>query len=68
MRSRWIIQAAEVSVRINQGDIATEILAHFGEGIVDRAIAVRVILAHRVADNTGTFSVWAVWAKAVVCH
>ncbi len=61
---RGIIQAAEVAVRIDEGDVAPERLAHPGERVVDRAVAVGVVLAHRLADHACTLAVWAVGAQA----
>jgi hypothetical protein len=67
-RCRGIVEAAEVAVGIDQGDHAAEVLAHADERLVDRHVAVGVVLAHGVADDAGALAVGVVGAQAHLEH
>ena len=66
--SGWIIEAAEVAVRVDQRDDPGEVLTHAGEGVVDGPVAVRVVFAHRLADHAGALTVRSVGAQPHVLH
>ncbi len=45
------IDGAEVPLAIHQDGPHVEVLRHANEGVVDRGVAVRVVLAHDIADD-----------------
>ena len=47
------VDRAEVALSIDQHVAQAEILRHADDGVVDRGIAVRMVLADHVADNAG---------------
>ncbi|MPM67170.1 hypothetical protein SDC9_114087 [bioreactor metagenome] len=49
------VDGTEVTLTINQCVAQREILRHADQRIVDRRIAVRVVLTHDLADDAGTF-------------
>ena len=53
------IDRAEIALAVDQGDPHRPVLGHPGERVVDRAVAVRVIIAHHVADDLGRFAIGA---------
>ena len=65
---RRLVKAAEVSLRVDQGDIAGKILPHTDQGVVDSAVAVGVELTDRVADDSGAFTMWSFGADSHVQH
>ena len=54
--------------RRSSGRRMREILRHAHQGVVDRLVAVRVVLAHHVADDAGRFHVCLVRRVAVLVH
>ncbi len=54
---RRIVERAEVPLRIDQHDRLREILAEADQCVVDGGVAVRVELAHDVADDVGALAV-----------
>ncbi len=62
------VGAAEVAVAVDQGVAEREALGHPGEGVVDRRVAVGVVVAHHVADDLGALDVRALGAQAPVVH
>ena len=67
-RRRIAIHRAEVALSIHQHGAHGEILRHARHGFVHRRVAVRVILAQHLADDTGGFLVGRVGAHAHVVH
>ncbi len=65
---RWVVEAAEVAVGIDEGDHPAEVLAHAHQGLVDGHVAVRVVLAHGVADDARALAVGVVGAQAHLEH
>ena len=62
------VGAAEVAVAVDQGVAQREALGHAGQGVVDRRVAMGVVVAHHVADDLGALDVWALGAQAPVVH
>ena len=52
-RRRIAVHRAEIALPRDQRQAHREVLRHAHHGVVDRAVAVRVILAHHVADDAG---------------
>src|SRR5207249_2646802 len=48
------VQGSKVSMAIDKGIAQAEVLSHSNQGIVDRQIAVRVILAQDIPHDAGT--------------
>ncbi len=68
-RGRWIVvDRAEVALAVDQHVAQRERLRHAGEGVVDRAVAVRVVLAHHLADDEGGLAVGTVGLQGEVVH
>jgi len=59
---------AEVAVRIDQRMPQREVLRHPHERVVDRRVAVRVVLRHHPADDVGGFPVRTVGADPLLVH
>ena len=49
------VDVAEITLAVHQGIALGELLGQADQGIVDRLVAVRVKLAHHVADDAGAF-------------
>ena len=47
------LDRSEIPVSVHEGLTLFEGLRHDDQGIIDRAVAVRMVLAHGVADDTG---------------
>ena len=62
------VGGAEVAVAVDQGVAQREALGHAGQGVVDRRVAVGVVVAHHVADDLGALDVGALGAQAPVVH
>jgi hypothetical protein len=62
------IHRAEIALAVDQRDAEREALRHADHGIVNRAVAMRVILTHDVADHAGGFLVRLVGREAVLVH
>ncbi len=65
---RVAVHRAEVALAVHQGVAQAEVLGHAGHGVVDRAVAVRVILAEHLTDDTGGLAVRCAGAVAHVIH
>ena len=67
---RWRVVAgrAEVAVAVDQRHPQRPGLGQPDQRVVDRRVAVRVVVAHDVADDAGAFEVPAVGAVAPVVH
>ena len=63
-----VAQRAEVAVAVDQGDSHREGLGHAHQGVVDGRVAVRVQLAHHLADDAGALDVPALGAQAHLAH
>ena len=50
---RVVVDVAEVALRVDERVAERERLRHADEGVVDRLVAVRVVLPHHVADDAG---------------
>ena len=58
------VDIAEIALPVDQRIADGEILGEAGERVVDRLIAVRMEIAHRVADDLGAFPELALRARA----
>jgi hypothetical protein len=67
-RGRIAIGRAEVALTVHERDAEREALRHAHEGLVDRRVAVRVILAHHVADDAGALHELLVPAVPALLH
>jgi len=66
---RWVvIHRAEVAMAIQQRIAAGEGLHQADQGVVDRLIAMGVVLAQHVADDAGAFAVGAIWGQPQLMH
>ena len=63
-----VVERAEVAVAVDERQPHRERLRHPHEGVVDRGVTVRVVLAHDVADDAGGLHVPAVGAQAHLAH
>ena len=52
-RSVVAVDRAEVTLAVDQHVAQGEVLRHTDDGVVDRAVAVGVVLTDHVADDTG---------------
>ncbi len=59
-RRRAVVERAEVAVAVDEGQAQRERLGHAHERVVDRLVAVRVVLAHHLADDALALDVAAV--------
>ena len=62
------VHTAEISVPVHKGIAHGPGLRHVDQRPVDRGVAVRVILTHRIADNTRAFSVRLVRSVIELAH
>ena len=62
------VGAAVVAVEVDQRVAQRERLGHAHQGVVDRAVAVRVEAGHRVAGDTGALDVAAVGPETLFLH
>ena len=67
-RRRVAVDRAEIALPVDQRDPHREILRHPHERIVNGEIAVRMVLAHRVADGAGGLVVGAVRREIQLGH
>ena len=67
-RSRTAVQRSEIPVPVDQRDPHRERLGLADQGVVDRGVAVRVELAHDVADDAGALDVAALRPQAHLGH
>ena len=63
-----VVDRAEVALAVDERVAQREVLRHADERVVDRRVAVRVVLAHHVADDAGALDVRAVRLQAVLVH
>ncbi len=62
------VHGAEVALPVQQRQRHGEVLGHAHERVVDRAVAVRVVLAHDIADRAGRLAVGLVVGVAGLVH
>ena len=62
------VHRAEIALAVDQRHAHRERLRHAHHGVVDRGVAVRVVLAHHVADDAGRFAVRPVGRVAGIVH
>ena len=67
-RRRVAIHRPVIALAVDQGQAHGEVLRHAHHGVVDRGVAVRVILAHHVADDAGRLAVGAVPVHPFLVH
>ena len=65
---RTVVEGAEVAVSVDEGQPHGERLGHPHEGVVDGLVAVRVVLAHDLADDALALDVRPVGAQAELAH
>ena len=56
-RGRVAVDRAEVALAVDERVAQREVLRHAHEGVVDRLVAVGVVLAHHVADDRGALAI-----------
>ena len=62
------LDIAKVTMTVHKRQSFFEILTHYNKRLIDRAVTVRVIFTHGIADNTGTLSVWLIVSDAQLMH
>ena len=67
-RRRISIHRSEVPLAVNQRIPQGKILGHSHQCVVDRAVAMRMVLAHRLADDLCAFGVLLVVLQAHLIH
>src|SRR5690606_38511295 len=67
-RGAVAVDRAEVALAVDQHVAHGEILRHADDGVVDRLVAVRVVLTDNVADDAGGFLVSAVPVVVQLVH
>ena len=67
-RGRIAVDRAEIALPVDQRDAHREVLRHAHQRVVDREIAVRMVLAHRVADGARGLVVGAVGGEVELVH
>ncbi len=65
---RIAIDGTEIALTVDQGDAHREILRHAHERIIDRKVTMRVVFAHRLADDAGALHVLLVPVEAEFLH
>ena len=65
---RIVVDRAEVALAVNERVAQGEVLRHPRQGVVDRRVAVRVVLTHHLADDEGRLPVRAVRLEAEIVH
>ncbi len=63
-----VVDRAEVALAVDEHVAQREVLRHPCQRVVDRRVAVRVVLAHHLADDEGGLSVGPVRLQAKVVH
>ena len=63
-----IVDRAEVALAVDQRIAQGEVLRHPDQRLVDRRVAVRVVLTHHLADDEGALAVRPVGLEAEVVH
>ena len=67
-RRRIAIDRAEIALAIDQRQPHREGLCHTHERVVDRAVTMRMVRAHHVADDTGGFHIGAIGGVIALLH
>ena len=67
-RRRVAVHRAEIALAVDQRQAHREGLGHAHQRIVDRLVAVGMVLAHHVADDQGRFAVGLVAGVAALAH
>ena len=67
-RGRVVARRAEVALAVDQRVAHRPGLGQPHEGVVDRGVAVRVVVTHHLTDDAGALDVAAVGAEALVVH
>ncbi len=67
-RGRIVVHGAEVALTVDQHQPHGEGLGHAHQGVIDRLVAVWVVLADHVAHDAGALPVGAAGGKAVLAH
>ena len=62
------VDRAEVALPVDQHQAHREVLRHAHQRVVDRAVAVRMVFAHHVADHARRFDVFLVGRMALLVH
>ncbi len=62
------VDGAEIALPVDQRHAQAERLRHADHGVVDRRVAVRVVLAHHLADDAGGLAVRLVVGEAALVH
>ena len=62
------VDGAEIAVSVNERDGEGILLGHMNQGVVNGAVAVRVIFTHGIADDTGAFSVGLLRIQSKLVH
>ncbi len=63
-----VVDRAEVALAVDERVAEAELLRHADERVVDRGVAVRVVLAHDLADDVGALAVRPRRLQAEVVH
>ena len=67
-RGRVAVDAAEVALAVDQRVAQSEVLGHAHERVVDRRVAVGVVLAHDLTDDGGALLVGVAGRKVQLGH
>ena len=62
------VHRAEIALPVDQRQAHREVLRHTHHGVVNRRVAVGMVLAHHIADDAGRFTVRAVPVVVVFLH
>ena len=65
---RVVVDRAEVALAVDERVAQRELLRHADERVVDRRVAVRVVLTHHLADDEGALAVRPVRLQREVVH
>ena len=66
--ARWVVDAAEVALRVDEEMTHGEVLSHPDQGVVDRRVAVGVVVPHHVSDDLGALAVRRARGDVVLEH
>ena len=67
-RRRPVVQRPEVAMPVHEREAHGEGLGHADERVIDGAVAVRVVLAHHLADDTAALDVSAFGSEPELAH
>ena len=67
-RRRVAVHRSEIALPVDQRQAHGEVLRHADHGVVDRAVAVRMVFTHHVTDDTRRFLVGLVAVVAAFLH